>query len=286
MPADYIIGGAFTAKQLNILNPSTVCKGTGWKMQTLPKTANGLKGRYLYALVPGVHRRSYGGLGINGGSVYTICEKDVAAVVSDVPNQKIRPERRHFAAHQAVLKALMQDGPLLPMSFGIISGGPKAVRAILSRNREEVIKQLRQVSGKVEMGLKVTWEVPNIFEYLVNTHLELKSARDRLLRTDRIPTQDEKIEIGRLFGSILDTDRERHAEKVEEVLAPLCSAIKHNKCRGEREVMNLACLVGGDSLKRFEAGVFEAARFFDDNFAFDYNGPWAPHNFVEIAIDL
>jgi hypothetical protein len=255
-------------------------------METLPKRTNGMTGRYLYALVPGGKDRTYGCVGINGGNVYTIPDRDVAAVVSDVPNQKIRPERRHFSAHQAVLKAIMQDGALLPISFGTISNGPKAVRQILTRNRKAVIEQLRQVSGKVEMGLKVTWDVPNIFEYLVNTHHELRTARDRMLRADRIPTQDEKIEIGRLFESTLDMDRERHAERVEEVLAPLSSAIKRNKCRGEHEVMNLACLVGRDALKQFEAGVFEAARFFDDNFAFDYNGPWAPHNFVEIEIDL
>lgn len=256
-------------------------------MATLPKRANGTTGRYLYALVPAGQDRNYGSLGIDGGRVYTIAESDVAAVVSDVPNQKIRPQRRHFAAHQAVLKKLAQDdGAVLPMSFGVISNGSKAVRKILSRNREAVVEQLQLVSGKVEMGLRVTWDVPNIFEYLVNTHLELRTARDRLLRTDRIPTQDEKIEIGRLFENILTSDRDLHAGKVEKALALQCHAIKRNKCRDEREVMNLACLVGRNNIKRFESAVFDAARLFDDNFAFDYNGPWAPHNFVEIDVNL
>jgi hypothetical protein len=219
--------------------------------------------------------------------VYTIAERDVAAVVSDVSNQKIRPERRHFAAHQTVLKKLAQDDDaVLPMSFGVISKGSKAVRQILSRNREAIVKQLRLVSGKVEMGLRVTWDVPNIFEYLVNTHVELRTARDRLLRTDRIPSQDEKIEIGRLFENILASDRALHASRVEKALTSRCDAIKRNKCRDEREVVNLACLVGRNYIKSFESGVFDAASLFDDNFTFDYNGPWAPHNFVEIDINL
>ncbi|HTY26084.1 MAG TPA: GvpL/GvpF family gas vesicle protein [Desulfomonilaceae bacterium] len=256
-------------------------------MAALSKRANGMTGRYLYALVPGGQSRSYGCLGINGGNVYTIAERNVAAVVSDVPNQKVRPERRHFAAHQAVLRKLVQDdGAVLPMSFGVISSGPKGVRQILSRNHKVVTQQLLRVSGKVEMGLRVTWDVPNIFEYLVNTHLELRTARDRLLRTDRIPTQDEKIEIGRLFESTLNSDRDLYADKVEETLAPRCDEVKRNKCRDELEVMNLACLVKREAVNQFEAGVFEAARLFDDNFAFDYNGPWAPHNFVEIDINL
>jgi hypothetical protein len=50
--------------------------------------------------------------------------------------------------------------------------------------------------------------------------------------------------------------------------------------------MNLACLVERAAMPQFESRVFEAARQFDNNFAFDYNGPWAPHNFVEINLDL
>jgi hypothetical protein len=252
--------------------------------KALLKTS-GLKGRYLYAVVPGAQQRDYGCVGVNGGNVYTIVDGDIAAVVSDVANQTIRPERRHFAAHQGVLKRLMSEGDLLPMSFGIISNGSKAVRAILSRNNKAVRKQLNRIAGKVEMGLRVAWDVPNIFEYIVNTHAELRNARDELLRPNHAPTQDDKIQIGRMFEQILDQDRELHAERVENVLAARCSEIKRNKCRNEQEVMNLSCLVGRNRLKEFEAGVFDAASQFDDNFVFDFNGPWAPHNFVELEID-
>ncbi|MBI4446446.1 MAG: gas vesicle protein [Acidobacteria bacterium] len=42
--------------------------------------------------------------------IYTISDGRVAAVVSlDVPYEKIRPERRHLAVHQGVLKRLMQE---------------------------------------------------------------------------------------------------------------------------------------------------------------------------------
>jgi hypothetical protein len=255
-------------------------------MQKLPKKPTGLTGRYLYAIVSGSEERSYGSLGINGGRVYTISHADIAAVVSDVLNQKIRPERRHFAAHQGVLKKVMEEGDLLPISFGMISSGPKAVRGLLARNREAVSAELGRVAGKVEMGLRVSWDVPNIFEFMVNIHPELLEARDRFLSPQREPTQAEKIEIGEMFEQLLDSDRDRHTEQVERVLDPTCFEIKRNKCREEREVMNMACLVARSSLGDFESAVLESASFFDDNFTFDYNGPWAPHNFVEIEVDV
>jgi hypothetical protein len=73
-------------------------------------------------------------------------------------------------------------------------------------------------------------------------------------------------------------------ETVSEVLSACCSEIKRNKCGDEREIMNLACLVDRNAVEKLEDGVFKAASLFDDNFAFDYNGPWAPHNFVDLEV--
>ena len=89
-----------------------------------------------------------------------------------------------------------------------------------------------------------------------------------------------------LFEELLSSDRDRHTDRVEQVLRSRCSEIKRSPCRGELEVMKLACLVDRSALPEFEAGVFQAASLFDDNFAFDYNGPWAPHNFVEMAVEI
>ncbi len=243
------------------------------------------RGRYLYAIIPATGKRRFDFPGLDGAPLYTIANEKVAAVVSEVPDAKIRPERRHLAAQQAVLQSLLTatDG-LLPMAFGIIADGPQAIRKILSRNHAAFLKELQVVTGKVEMGLRVSWDVPNIFEYFVNTHPDLRAARDRFLGPYQNPSQEDKIELGRLFDHLLNEDREAYTGKVEEILSQYCQTLKRNKCRHEGEVMSLACLVPRQDQGRFEAGVFEAAKLFDNNFTFDYNGPWAPHNFVELDL--
>ena len=252
----------------------------------LPSRAAARGRTYLYAVIGNAQGRTYDDVGIDGRKVYIISVGRVAAVVSDVPSGKVRPERSHLAAHQGVLKKLMAEATPLPMSFGILADSAQAVRNMLSRNQPALLEQLRRVAGKVEMGLRVSWDVPNIFEYFVNTHPELKLARDRLLGGHREPTQDQKIEVGRLFDRFLNGDREAYADKVKGILAPHCFEIELNKCRNEREVMNLVCLVERAAMPQFESSVFEAAKQFDNNFAFDYNGPWAPHNFVEIDLEI
>jgi hypothetical protein len=252
----------------------------------LPSQAAARGRTYLYAVIADAQGRTYGDFGIDGRKVYSIPVGRVAAIVSDVPSEKVRPERFHLVAHQEVLKKLMAETTPLPMSFGIVAGSPEAVRKMLARNQQALLEQLRRVAGKVEMGLRATWDVPNIFEYFVNTHPELRLARDRFLGGHREPTQEQKIEVGRMFDRLFNSDREAYTDKVEEILAPHCIEIERNKCRNEREVMNLACLVERTAMPQFEGGVFQAAQEFDNNFAFDYNGPWAPHNFVEIDLEL
>ena len=270
----------------NVRGLQNVRTHSGKVDQIMEKKASQQKGKYLYAVIEGTDNRTYGEIGINSGLVYLIPNGRISAVVSDVPNQKLRPERRQLAAHQEVLKRLMEECTPLPMSFGIIAEGSKAVQKILTRNQKEFIKELHRVNGKVEMGLRVTLDVPNIFDYFVSTHPELRSARDRFFGSKREPSQEDKIELGRMFGRMLNEDRETHTEKVEEVLSRYCSEIKRNLCRKEADVMNLACLVERKAGKQFEEGILEAANLFDNNFAFDFNGPWAPHNFVEIDLEF
>ena len=240
--------------------------------------------RYLFAIADAADARACTSAGMDEKAVSTITEGRLAAVVSGVSGPKIRPERRYLARHQEVLKQLLTYTTPLPMSFGIVADDVEAIHKILRRNQRLFLEQLQHVAGKVEMGLRVNWDVPNIFEYFVNTNEELRSTRDRLLGRNRQPTQEEKIELGRLFDRLLGEERESHTERVERILAAACSEVKASKCRNEHEVMNLACLVGRDAQEDFGNAVFRAAQMFDNNFAFDYNGPWAPHNFVDVTL--
>lgn len=243
-------------------------------------------GCYLYAVIDLEKNLDGHQTGIDEGEVYTIQEGKLAAVVSNLMVEKIRPERRRLAAHHEVLKNLMAEHTVLPMAFGLVAESPNAIRKILSNNREALTEQLGRVANKVEMGLRVAWDVPDIFEYFVNTHAELQLLRNQVFRTGREPSQADKIELGRLFDRSLTNERQMHSEKVMDILRPYCFEIKENKPRDEREVMNLACLVGKANQQEFEQGIFEAANLFDNHFSFNFNGPWPPHNFVDVALKV
>jgi hypothetical protein len=264
------------------LGQATVLEG-----RPVPIHSDATGHKYIYAIIAAGFPDGLAVPGIGGYPLSIIAEGRVAAVVSDIGSARIRPERRNLGAHQNVLKTLMDLSSVpLPMSFGIVGQSSADVRRMLARNQGAILEQLQRVAGKAEMGLRVRWDVPNIFEFFVDTHAELRAMRDRIVGRGHMATHDEKIEMGSMFDRTLNRDRTLLTEKVQSVLSPVCAELKVNKCKDEYEVINLACLVRRERLDDFSRAVFGAARLFDDNYSFDFAGPWAPHNFVTLDLDL
>ncbi|MBI2358354.1 MAG: GvpL/GvpF family gas vesicle protein, partial [Deltaproteobacteria bacterium] len=172
-----------------------------------------------------------------------------------------------------------------PMAFGHIVRSAKEIRRLLEVNYLGIDQELKRLCNKVEMGLKILWDVDNIFEYFVNRDRELRDFRDTIFGRSRQPTHGEKIDLGRLFESKLNTEREKHVETVLGVLSGYTVDAKVNPPTHEKMVMNGVFLVEKGKEGLFEERIHRVAALFDGNFAFDYSGPWAPYNFIELELD-
>lgn len=251
--------------------------------------ASSQAGIYVYAVVssPGQSESStsidYGPIGLGGADVYRIDADGLSAIVSKTEQTRLRPERRNVAAHTAVLRKSLDEASVLPMAFGLVASSEQAVRDLIGRNRKALREQLERVAGKVEMGLRVIYDLPNVFEYYVNTHPALREARDAIGDV-RHATHGEMLALGQLFERTLNEERETLYGRVRAVLERHGIGIKRNDPRNEREVMHLACLIPRELQGGFEGIVGEAAAAFDNHYTFDINGPWAPHNFVELNL--
>jgi hypothetical protein len=250
---------------------------------TLAPPAAGQAGWYLYGITvaePMAQSRD----GVGGAAVELVVEGPLAAVVSRLGAGKVRPQRANLAAHHHVLGDLARQRPVLPAVFGTVSGSESQLRRVLRKHRENFAALLERLRGKVEMGLKVYWDLPNVFEYFVATHQELEAMRDRLFRPGRVPTVEEKLELGERFVALLGQSRQRHAERVKEALADCCVEMRNIDPGEERMILKLASLVERDRQGDWEDGVKRAAMLFDDHYRFEYNGPWLPYNFVNVEL--
>jgi len=245
-----------------------------------------LKGKYLYGIIRTDKDETFGDIGIQGGKVYTLRYKDIAALVSDLPFVgKIKPLKANLGPHNQVIKELTRRFTVIPMTFGHIAKSEDDILRMLKLNYDEINAELERLQGKVEMGLKVFWDVDNIFEYFVKKYRELEDFRDEIFGRSSQPTRQEMIELGRLFEEKLGEEREHHTEKVIDVLRDYVLDFKVNEPIGEKMAVNSVFLIERDKEKAFEEAIYKAASLFDGNFTFDYNGPWAPYNFVELELE-
>jgi len=245
-----------------------------------------IKSVYVYGLVRAEKDLEFGNIGPdhNGeqARVYTVRLGSIGAVVSDHwDTGRIRPLRKNVEPHHRVIREVMKSTTVLPMAFGHVSKSAEMVMKMLKRDRACIEEQLERVGGRVEMGLKVIWAVDNIFEYMVERSAELKSYRDEIFVQGRSPSQPELIELGRMFETQLNKQREDLAERIE-LLRENSAEIKFNPAKNEKVVMDLSILVERGALERFEGFVHEVAKLFPAQCVVDYNGPWAPFNFVEL----
>jgi len=221
------------------------------------------------------------------GRVFTLRTDSVAAVVSEYSlRSKILPLRKNLDPHHKVIREVMKTATIVPMTFGHVAKSEAEITKALRRNRDDIRAQLDRLDGKVEMDLKVKWDVDNIFEYVVGTDPELAAFRDEIFGRSSAPSQTEKLELGRMFEERLTQQREEQTDRVVELFRACTSEVKVNPPRNEKAVMNLAFLVDRDRLKPFEECVYQVAGAFPAQYQFDFNGPWAPFNFVELDIQV
>jgi hypothetical protein len=248
-------------------------------------------GRYLYGLIRAKEDADFGAIGLDHdgsrGQVRTVLVDSVGAVVSDFsPKERLLPLRKNIEPHNEVLKAVMRTTTVAPMTFGHVVRSEEEIRKTLRRHKAAIGAQLDRVSGAVEMGLKVKWDVDSIYDYIVGVDPELAALRDQIFGRSNAPTQNEKMELGKLFEDRLNREREEQTERVLELFKGDVREAKANVPKGEKMVMDLAFLVDRDAQKKFEERIYQVAGAFPTEYVFDYSGPWAPFHFVDLDLGI
>ena len=248
-----------------------------------------IPGRYVYGLIRSSEDKDYGCIGLEHqgkpGRVVTLRVDSLAAVVSDyVAREKVLLVRKSLEPHHRVIREVMKTTTIIPMTFGHVAKNAAAVERALRENRGEIQEELDRVDGKVEMGLKVRWDVDNIFEYFIAAVPDLAVLRDEIFGRSQAPAPSEKIELGRQFDQRLNQERDEQTDRVVAAFRPYFSELKVNPPKDEKIVMDLAFLVERERLKTFEEQVYQIAGTFPAQYLFDYGGPWAPFNFAELDL--
>ncbi|NQT29346.1 MAG: GvpL/GvpF family gas vesicle protein [Candidatus Saganbacteria bacterium] len=240
------------------------------------------EGKYLYCIVQASDARNFGNIGIGGrgDSVATIGYQDLSAVISDTPTDKYVVSRENMTAHQKVVeKAMAFYGTVLPVRFCNVAGSVEEVRSLLRKRYSELKGLLKDMDGKVELGLKAMWKDLNkVFSELVAENPEIKKNRKET------KYYEDKIALGEKVKAALDTKRESEADEIINPLRKISHDYRLNKVIGDRMVVNAAFLIEKTREKEFDSLVNNMAAEYGHTLDLKYVGPTPPYNFVEITL--
>jgi len=247
-------------------------------------------GRYVYGVIHSAPKEPIGfgrtGIGGFGEQVYTVHHGDIAAVISKTNVFIFDPTRENALAHEHVIELVMKTHTIIPMSFGTVFRTDDDIREVLKSIYASLKDVLEQMAGKVEFGLKVTWDRDRIIEELKRDDEEIHRFHQELTKKHLQSTYFARMQLGRMIDKAMV---ERSAEFVREIydgLRSVCVASRDNKPIGDRMIMNAAFLIQRERETDFDAAVNKIAKKFGDRLNFKYTGPWPPYNFVNIRLKL
>jgi hypothetical protein len=246
------------------------------------------EGRYVYGIIQASEPTTYGRTGLAGMNepVYTVHHGDVAAVVSKTSVFIFDPTRENALAHEHVIESVMKTDTIIPMSFGTVFRTDEDIRQVLRSIYPSLKDVLKQMAGKLEFGLKVTWDRDSVVEELKRDHEEIHRFHMELTRKHLQSTYFARMQLGRMIDKALSERAAEYVRQIYDGLRLTSVASRDNKPIGDKMIMNAAFLIQRERESEFDEAVNAVAQKFSGRLNFKYTGPWPPYNFVNIRLKL
>ncbi|HLZ30983.1 MAG TPA: GvpL/GvpF family gas vesicle protein [Chloroflexota bacterium] len=246
-------------------------------------------GIYVYSIIECAQPHTFGSLGIGGrgDAVYTVHYKDMAAVVSRTPLVVYDPTRENVLAHAHVNEVIIEAGfTPVPMSFGTMFKTEKDIVEFLEDTYDALRDVLIKMKDKLEFGLRVNWAREEVLAEIERDDEGIRRLKEEISKSQQASTYFARMQLGRMVEQALADKSDAYVRDIYEYLREAAIASRSNKPIGDKMIMNAAFLVERERADTFDRKVQEIAQRYDGKLTFRYTGPWPPHNFVTIRLQL
>jgi hypothetical protein len=250
--------------------------------------------KYLYCIIKCSQEGNFNGVPAVGGhdsQIHTVVFKDLACVVSGSLDTEYDSTRVNMMAHETVIERVMREFTVLPIRFGTVttkgSGSPvEDIRhKLLERHYDEFLSLHEDMSGRVELGLKVLWrDEKAIYQEVVAENRELRRLRDSIQGRSAEATHFDRVRLGEMVKKALDQKRDREARMLLTRFHPIADRIRENRIIIDRMVLNAALLVNKDRERECDEMVERLDEELGERMVFKYTGPNPPFNFCQITV--
>jgi hypothetical protein len=239
------------------------------------------EGKYIYCIIKTDSSPNFGPIGIGGcgDEVTTISCEGLSAVVSNTPMTRYTLSRENLITHEKVIEKVMQEFTVLPVRFCSIAESADEIRNLLGKRHREFKSLLRDMDGKIELGLKCFFkDMKAIYKEIANSP-EVSAKRKK-----GASSLDDQIEAGKLVERLLENKKEAEGEEILSHLRRSAYDIALGKLLTENMFLNASFLVDKAREPEFDTLVDRLDKKYKDRGQFKYVGPVPPFNFVNVVI--
>jgi hypothetical protein len=243
------------------------------------------EGKYLYGIIGTNEERNFGPIGLGSQEVETIASRDLSAVISNAPLGKYVVSKENLLAHERVLERVMNEHTVLPVKFCTIAANAEEIRRLLERRHLELKHLLRDLDGKVELGVKALWRnMDLIFQEMVDGNEEVKRLKAEIAEKPFRQSHSQRIAIGQMVQAALEAKKEQEGEELLNGMKRISVDYRLCKTIGDKMLLNAAFLVDRNREREFDDQMERLDLRYRERMKFIYVGPVPPYNFVNLTL--
>lgn len=241
------------------------------------------EGKYIYGIIATDAAPNFGPIGIGGmgNEVVTIGTNGLAAVVSDSSMEHYVLSKEHLSAHTRVVEKVAESFTVLPMRFCTVAESSDEVINFLEANSRQLKNFLKDMEGKVEIGVKIFWKnMKKIYEEIAKENRAIKGLK----KDEGTRDQQSLVRAGQMVQAALEEKRAVEGDEYLRVLRKVAMKHSEGECNTEDMVANASFLVDRDWIKEFDNRIEQIGKEHDERIHVKYVGPMPPFSFVNLEM--
>ncbi len=244
-----------------------------------------IAGRYLYCVMRTEAAAGLIATGIDELPVSYVAVNGLAAIISPSEVKRYRLNRQYTLAHETVIEKAMALDTVLPVRFGTVAETENQIRRkLLTQRATDLEQHLQRMDGKVEMGVKVLWNVDRIYADILERDVAIRTRRDRLAAMLPEDTHYERIHLGKMVEDALAARKTDDADWIMERFTPFALESRRGDIYGDTMVLNASLLIEAAREDELDAVVQAVDHELTGLFTIKYVGPLPPFNFVNLVV--
>jgi hypothetical protein len=255
---------------------------------------------YVYGVVGSSVETATAPKGVDGGAVNLIPNGEVSALATSVSAEDYAPDKvealtadldwvsQRAMAHDRVLTWASDAGPVIPFPMWTLFRDAKAVKAMLSKRKGELVQTFERLADGREFIVRV-YVQPVVLKVHLGEHspeltsLEAEAAKASPGQKYLLERKMENIRrdagrdvATRVASEIHDALRAKSMESARE--QPVNSGAPREQGRA---ILNASFLVAPSKVVGFQRALTAMVNKYEPSgFKFDFTGPWPPYHFV------